>query len=792
MPSIPRESEAHMQQPYEPYTARVSSLPRGVAVYLSRQDFPLIRDRNGEVPRAVDPFAKRAINTELELRDRLDTNEVVLQFLAFMPLSNTYISTNTRSSHYFFTFQFYRFREVTTERLLAHSGREWRPTEPAVLKRIDENNRLIEDDGNGFMVKFTIDKSSMSPADPDDFAQYLSWHSLYIDVWNADSLIHIGTAAVPLKFLCRQGTEAVQATLQCPVVQNSLPGDPVTTSLLYLRLASIGHPSNSQIDLYESTNTAAVVSQRLVRLGADTKSKFRLRARPLSAIHDSALQRFLNIQKLDIHQRKEEVFSNQNIYRIQQWNEMKKGSNEQPPAPTKAMLKRFIFQEELDAYKALRNESKASKLLKAVFRGITVNHIIRAKFGQVEFFEYVLQNTFAEPVNCAIDITDSRLSLVKNADEWKFFKASNHVKTPLERDLFYVDKDGETTIRLNSMESIFVPFKYDAFATSDPSTNGDNFEIKAIFKRTDTGEPISILELLVHNRNYTITNSYRWFHEESTRLSKLLRISGVKDNQRILGLRVTDPTVLCSLRNTPNAGQELLLTCYAGESPSTKSFVVFLYADTHHHRLLAAWKIIVHAVQRLNVEGIQGQTTKIPLYLRRTGQEETVQFFSSTEALSFIPSQPIMATSHAITDVKALLVPNFTGSRAAVVTAVDASSRHLLSIWMLQVAVREPNIVKTYAIEIPLAETKTVQKRLSFENQYSIPRKFRLHTSNEQLVSVQHEYYEVAPREVVTVLLNFQPVRLNRPTTVQAILFVENAETAQQEEAYALKISYTG
>lgn len=90
-------------------------------------------------------------------------------------LNNTYTSTNTRGSHYFFTFQFYRFREVTTERLvscqlgnypaekngliihafrlLAHSGREWRPTEPAVLKRIDENNRLIEDDGNGFMVR---------------------------------------------------------------------------------------------------------------------------------------------------------------------------------------------------------------------------------------------------------------------------------------------------------------------------------------------------------------------------------------------------------------------------------------------------------------------------------------------------------------------------------------------------------------------------------------------------------------------------------------------------------------
>lgn len=86
---------------------------------------------------------------------------------------------------------------------------------------------------------------------------------------------------------------------------------------------------------------------------------------------------------------------------------------------TKANLKRFVFEEELQAYKALRNESKASQLLKAVFKSITTSYSIYVKAGKVDFFEYVLKNTFAEPIICMIDINDSRL-------RWVLLKISRH------------------------------------------------------------------------------------------------------------------------------------------------------------------------------------------------------------------------------------------------------------------------------------------------------------------------------------------------------------------------------
>uniref|UniRef100_A0A914EFR8 Nephrocystin-4 n=1 Tax=Acrobeloides nanus TaxID=290746 RepID=A0A914EFR8_9BILA len=714
-----RRRETHVEADYtiESTSASVSTFSRSVLSYLARINFPQIFDRNGELPTVVDPASRKQINPELELTSRLDTSEVVLQIMAITNVKNSYISPAHKISRYFFTLQFYRFSTLTTERLVAYPSDGKKPSDPLVLKRIDDNNQVIEQNGNGLMIRLTVDKASIRRSNPDDFIQYLIWQNLYIDVWDADSLIHIGTAVLPLRFLCRQGCEAVQAHVQCPIIQAGLPKEPVATGLLYLKLANIGHPSSNQTDLYNSRNSAvAVVSQRLLRLGQGKHESYRIRAKPLNAIHESAIQRFLTAQKLDIHQRKEELFTNENINRLRQWNELKK---QQVTTIPKSSLKCFIFQEELEAYKLVRNEGKASKLLKAVFKAITVQHTIQPEFGQVEFFEFVLHNTYTQPINCILDINDNRLRVITNADEWKFFKAANNLKTPLERDLIQFEDTGEISIFLNAMETVHVPFKYDPFYVMDSrepmSILLDPFEIKAIFKRADTGEPFSIFELTVQHHRHILGNSLRWFHEESTKVSKLIRIHGIRENRRVLHVRTTDSTVLCSLRNSPNGGQELLVTCHANEAAQVKTFLVMF----------------------------------------------------SSEALTVMPSQPFVSTPQFLNDIKGRLKPNFSGQRTIIVTVVDVNLRRLLYAWLLNTIVCEPNILKTFEVKIPLTETKTIQRKISLENPYSVPRKYRVHTSNEEIVSPEEEYYDLEPQERVNILLNFYPLLLEKPTILE-------------------------
>jgi hypothetical protein len=178
-----------------PPSFRVSGFPRSIATYLSSIEFPPILNRAGKPPSFVDVSKERAINLELDLNTRLDTHEIIIQFMAISSFKNVYISNLPRSSRYFFTIRFYRFEQVTTEMLLAHPPPEWRRTDPIVFQRVDENGRLIKPQMNGFMIKFTVERC----ADSSDFVDYLLNGSLFIDVWNADSLIHLGASAIPLK-----------------------------------------------------------------------------------------------------------------------------------------------------------------------------------------------------------------------------------------------------------------------------------------------------------------------------------------------------------------------------------------------------------------------------------------------------------------------------------------------------------------------------------------------------------------------------------------------------------------
>jgi hypothetical protein len=92
--------------------------------------------------------------------------------------------------------------------------------------------------------------------------------------------------------LCK--TEYLESLLQpeCSIFASAILGIRLTTNWV-----SIEKPYRIKnfLDVYESKNRAAVISQRLSRL--NRSGSVNQRARPLSAIHESALQRFLNTQK---------------------------------------------------------------------------------------------------------------------------------------------------------------------------------------------------------------------------------------------------------------------------------------------------------------------------------------------------------------------------------------------------------------------------------------------------------------------------------------------------------------
>ncbi|CAI4231532.1 unnamed protein product [Auanema sp. JU1783] len=225
--------------------SKTANMSRAVMSSLANEKFAPILDRNGDAPSLVDIHAVSSSNNAIEENDRLDTNEIILQFLSYKCLNRP---DAVQPRRIFFTVNFYRFAEITSEELLitdsAHNG-------PNVLRRLSENSDYSENEWPpGFSIKYIIDRQSSKLSSFDEFLTYLRSESLVIDIWDSQSLILQGTARIPLRSLLRAGKEAVQSMVQCPVVCSAVSDHKSTMAVLFLKMANIGHPSSNQIGLF--------------------------------------------------------------------------------------------------------------------------------------------------------------------------------------------------------------------------------------------------------------------------------------------------------------------------------------------------------------------------------------------------------------------------------------------------------------------------------------------------------------------------------------------------------------
>ena len=198
----------------------------------------------------------RRINMDLELRDKLGANEITFQFAAFRVLEGT---NSPRPKSVYFTYQFFNSLPTRTERMRLSGGRKintpgsrgrrdktsfdplsnglflWcRPTAgasphtqcPYVLVR--ENiagggRRTRSPEVPSLAIKYTVD-TTIVPGEARLLTEYLAYKTLYIDVWDGDSLMQMGTVAVDLRQLLRQGEPFVKNALEYDII-----GTPETT-----------------------------------------------------------------------------------------------------------------------------------------------------------------------------------------------------------------------------------------------------------------------------------------------------------------------------------------------------------------------------------------------------------------------------------------------------------------------------------------------------------------------------------------------------------------------------------
>uniref|UniRef100_A0A915NED0 Nephrocystin-4 n=1 Tax=Meloidogyne javanica TaxID=6303 RepID=A0A915NED0_MELJA len=763
---------------------RISALPRTFIPLLSK--FPSITSSGEPTLKAVDVDTQYEKPPDMELefgQQRWPASEFCLQFLAYCPMNGGFPQAQTPLK-LFFTFQFYRFQQFVTESLSTNCTEDNGAPQPLILWRQDASEHKQQP---GLSLRFVVDGAQQKY-----FTTYLLERHLILHVWEADSIFHLGVASIPLKYLLRQGSSGVQCSLQCQVFQSGFSPDlspsqgPIINGVLFLRLANIGLSTVNAINMKSSLTTIK-------------------RVRQLHKSQETPLEHFLALQKIDFAQRASQLFGPKEHQKIHDWNRMKEektGKDGDLFLRSVGKSEKFLFAEELAAYRALRRESKAHALLKAVFSSITTKVRVDLTLGQLHLFSFQLRNPLAEEFVCELESNDHRLTPIRSASELNYLQNQHlDIYKIGSFDLINLQPDSASTdslrlcwqLGLRSMEHVELPMRFDS-GFDDIFENANNQcmqgDCRLFVRKLPSGSPLAILEL-----NYTIwrpflTHHLRFFTEESRKFVRAVPLSNTFGF-----VRCSDPTVYCQLLQE---GRLLRIECQTGEAPTIRDFLIFFYDECFGPiELQAVWRVSIHSFRRLHSETIQGQPVSVPLHfgendlLSAPGGELIRLYSSSPLHLHFLPG-PVFPASQTPIQPTILLNLQQLGPLHLLVNAVRATAQQIISQWLITLSVGRPNVTKTFQVIVPAQVQTVVHKRIPLDNPLAIERKFKLTSSDPTLLYVPTPSPPpIPPNSALPVQLEIRPISSeSRPTQRQVLLFVQDSQTGNQEESFQFNIRF--
>ncbi|KAM9256435.1 nephrocystin-4 [Cariama cristata] len=560
-------------------------LSRASLARLHAAGFPEILDHDQEPVEISEPGDPGSFNPQLEEADPLQGNEIILQFLAFGRDAQDN-AEGMWPRTIFLTFQFYRFPPVTTPRLQLVSTDKGPATRLAVpaplLVRVNKDGTLSTGPP-GLQLKYMVDPTFLRPGEQRWFVRYLAEHSLQIDIWDGDSLLLVGSAAVKLESLLRQGRAAVRTHHELEVATTEYEPDmtvigrealrhgalrPLGVRVavrghLHLCLANVGHPceetpgqppspllSRSRItpvldgagsitaSSWFSLNAAigggrVSRARRLVEVDSELAAALHsrrpeVRLTPPAAPDEATAARRRKLRRMALVRQQEDAGGGRTS-QILSWQEQ-----------------RARHVRDLQIIDTYREHVKDESISRMLSQAITATHTVRAVLGTAEFFEFTLKNPYSVQHTVTIEVDHPELSVILDPREWRHFKELTKSVTPVEEEMFHLRDDLGPQVYLRPKETIRIPFKYQTFsadpavvaaqgpaglgAGTDAATHsmeksgtGRTKHIQVSFQ-VSGGKPIAFLRVKVEPQPHVVDQTFRFYHPELTFLKKTIRL----------------------------------------------------------------------------------------------------------------------------------------------------------------------------------------------------------------------------------------------------------------------------
>ncbi|NXP80298.1 NPHP4 protein, partial [Ramphastos sulfuratus] len=560
--------------------SRSHTLPsRATLARLHAAGFPQILDRNQLPVEISEPPEPASISLQLEESDPLQGNEITLQFLAFG--RDTKDGTEGLWPRtIFLTFQFYRFPPVTTARLQLVS------TEQEAMQLLVRVNRdgTLSTGPPGLQLHYMVDPASLRPGEQCWFVRYLAEHSLQIDVWDGDSLLLIGSAAVRLQPLLRQGWEAVRTHHELEVTTTEYEPDvtvlgqealrhgalqPLDVRVLvrghlHLCLANVGHPCEeipgqlpSPLPSHShhvpgSGSAASISAGSWLPLNAAGGGQLS-RARRLVEV-DGELAAVLHSRQADARMTppaapgEAMATCQRKLRRMALVRQQEDASGGRMPqvsvrreVPGDWRAQHLWDLQIIDAY---RNHTKGESIARVLSEAITATHTVHAMLGTAEFFEFALKNPYNVQHTVTIEVDQPELSVILDPREWRHLKELTKSATPVEEEMFHLRQDLKPQVYLRPNETLCIPFKYQTFSADPalataqgPAGLDANASITTLGKsegrqtkhiqvcfQGSGGKPLALLRVKVEPQPHVVDQTFRFYHPELTFLKKTIRL----------------------------------------------------------------------------------------------------------------------------------------------------------------------------------------------------------------------------------------------------------------------------
>ncbi|XP_054904639.1 nephrocystin-4 isoform X2 [Poeciliopsis prolifica] len=833
-----------------PSSCSVSS--RSSLAHLFSAGFPEILDCSGQVAEVLDPTEPMPFDPQREEADLLQGNLLVFEFLAFTRIPGAGVEGDWPRNVYV-TFQFYRFPPVTSQQLKLLTSDKVRPKAnealPCVLATINKDGS-VNAGSPGLQIQFRVDDDFLRPREKRWFLRHLALHTMHIDVWDSESLLLIGSTAIELKYLLRQGKPAVQALHELEILtteyveEDTLLPDAdqhlrststamtvytIVRGRLHIRTGCIGCPADPSRKRAADgiSSYSHIIRPREVTTGfkggsLSTRNILQLNAR--NTVHEHRLDGdpvLLNrnrigardiipdVQNLNTDSRRRKLDCMAAVHRLEA-KENPKAADVMGLNPATRLIRDH---QPSDEY------SKAEGIANMLSQAITTQHLLYASLGSAEYMEFVLKNPFNVPQTVTIHSDDSELSVITDTEEWRYFKAITKTSTPVEENMFHVEEAAPgPRVYLRPKESVHIPLKYQSFlcnhtiSVQGPSflptgkgsqmakktlSNIINAKIIKVTFRAEDGKPVAICQVNVEPTPHVVDQTFRLYHPELCFLKKAIRLppwegSTAEDPNSCshISVHCSDPNIICQTRMlVPGQPQDVYLKVPGSPSPHIKMFFVMVFTDKWKAAPSQIWQMYVHFLERVDVRCVTGQRTCQSLVLRGKQAVRKIKcFLSHPKEIEVDPPGVFVLPPAAVQELQLRVQPWQAGSRFLYVNAVDVDQQRLVAAWLLCLSVHRPVLSKAFEVSVPAGNGRGSSRKITYTNPYTSTRTFLLRSDHPDLLQFREDKFQIGGGESYTIGLRFAPTQSSG--SAEILVYVNNSEE-KTEETFCVKVNYS-